>query len=105
NISEDELRTSVLIPLFQKLGYNDVALRHGPFELGKDLVMWIQDPIGVRRYCAVVAKTGPISGRADAGHNTANTTADQIRKCFGATFPDPRTGADCVASTVIVVAS
>ena len=104
-LSEAQLRSEVLVPLFVATGYQEVTERHSTRELGKDIVMWQADALMTRVNIAVVAKRGAISGRADGGQSTAATTATQIRQAFGADYPDPRTGQPQAISRVIVVAS
>lgn len=105
HLSEDALRTQVLIPLFNKMGFRDVTLNHGTNEKGKDLVMWQENAVGARVNHAVVVKKGPISGKADGSSSSANTTAFQARQCFGSEFSDPVTGAKQYVSVVYIVAS
>lgn len=40
NLSEAELRRTVLIPMFRSMGFEGVQELHGPTEFGKDIVMW-----------------------------------------------------------------
>ena len=85
-MKEDALRRDVLIPLFRKMGFQGVRLHHGSGELGKDIVMWVPDPLLVREDYAVVAKRGKISGKS-SGAGSAAEVASQVRKALGSTYP------------------
>ena len=55
-MKEDTLRTKVLIPLFEAMGFRDVCPYHGGIlERGKDIVMWKETEIGNRENEAVVS--------------------------------------------------
>jgi hypothetical protein len=105
SLTEGELRRDVLLPLFRAMRYRDVTLYHGPNERGKDIVMWQADDFVSRVNFAVVAKRGPITGRADGGSDSASTTAFQIRQALGSPYTDPTSGVQQVVSRVLVVAS
>lgn len=57
--NEDQLRKKVLIPLYQALGYHDVAEYHGGYEDGKDIVA-TQFVDGEKVQTVIVAKSGSI---------------------------------------------
>jgi hypothetical protein len=84
-MSEDDLRKSVLIPLFRQMGYRDVMDHHGGAdEQGKDVVMWTESPTGSRLNYAVVVKK-KMSGQA-SGRGSAGEVAFQVLQCFGAGY-------------------
>jgi hypothetical protein len=88
SLSEADLRTRVLIPLFRAMGLRDVVHYHGGVkEEGKDIVMWEPDRFGNRKNVAVVAKADRVSGRA-TGRDSASEVAFQIQQCFGSPFLD-----------------
>lgn len=99
-LSEAELRRTVLIPLFEAMGFQDVRELHGVTELGKDIVMWQSDAIRSRMNIAVVAKRGKIS----AGRK-ANDVAGQVRQALGSEYEDPVTLRNQCVDRVIVVTS
>lgn len=104
-MNEAELRQAVLIPLFEEMGYHDVEEYHGGAkELGKDIVMWKPNDLGVRRNYAVVVKaekiTGQVSGRSDA-----TKVFMQVKQCFGDPYIDPVSGDEREVHRVYVVSS
>jgi hypothetical protein len=90
-MSEAELRQRVLIPLFEALSFREVRESHGSTELGKDIVMWRWDALGVREDYAVVAKVGRITG-ASKGRGSAAEATFQAQQALNTTFPDSITG-------------
>jgi hypothetical protein len=87
-LSENELCTRVLIPLFGAMGYQDVRFHGGgALEQGKDITMWRQDPVRGRRNTAVVVKATPITGATTTG-----TVITQLRQAFGKPFLDVHSG-------------
>jgi len=103
-LKEAELRERVLIPLFKRMGFQDVRLHHGSGELGKDIVMWNHNPAGVRVNYAVVAKATRISGRVN-GRSSAGEVFTQVTECFGDPFVDQKTLAECDVHQCWVVTS
>jgi hypothetical protein len=89
-LNEAELRERVLIPLFKRMGFQDVRVYHGSGELGKDIVMWTYSPAGVRANYAVVAKAKRISGKV-TGRSSAGEVFTQVTQCFGDPFVDQKT--------------
>lgn len=87
-MSEADLRTRVLIPLFKAMGFNDVSHYHGGTgEQGKDITMWRANVLGDREYYAVVAKAGRITGEAK-GKGSAAEVQMQIAQALGSKFTD-----------------
>ena len=67
-LDETDLRTKVLIPLFQAMGFRDVFHYHGGvLEHGKDIVMWKSDDLEQR-----ITEHRIINGYIGYGH--ASTT-------------------------------
>lgn len=91
--------------LFEKMGYQDVRITHGPSEAGKDLVMWRLDEAGRRLNVAVVAKPGVVNGSAETGKRTAGGVYYQIKSCFNAPFVDSLALQTRQVDRVIVIAS
>jgi hypothetical protein len=99
---EDELRASVLLLLFRRMGYLGVTEYHGgALEQGKDMVMWRRTEFG-RRNFAVVAKATPVSGKA-AGAGSAGEVAAQVQQCFRGSFFDASTAEQQSVHECIVV--
>ncbi len=104
-LAEDELRSSVLIPLFRAMGFQDVALHHGGSgEQGKDIVMWKASELGTRLNYAVVVKATRTSGKA-TGKSSASEVLFQIQQCFGEEYLDKRSLSDQRVDRVYVVSS
>src|SRR4051812_22651694 len=104
-MSESDLRTRVLIPLFDAMGYKDVRLYHGlSGEQGKDIVMWKPEDISPRVNYAVVAKKKSISGQVQ-GSGSAGEVATQVRQTFGSSYRDSTTLEEQRANVCIVVTS
>jgi hypothetical protein len=102
---EGELRTKVLIPLFEAMGYQDVFHHHGGSgEQGKDIVMWKSGDYDERINHGVVVKAGKISGKV-GGRSSAGEVSFQIQQCFGGSFRDRLTGEEQVVHKIHVVAS
>jgi hypothetical protein len=90
-MSETELRIHVLIPLFKKMGFQDVNHYHGGSgEKGKDIIMWKEGSIRERVNYAVVVKSTKISGKA-TGKSSAAEVRFQVEQCFSSTYSDPVT--------------
>ncbi|WP_420641252.1 hypothetical protein [Candidatus Leptofilum sp.] len=104
-MNEDQLRTSVLIPLFEAMGFSDVNHYHGgTLEQGKDILMWKPGDIGERVNYAVVVKRTKISGQAK-GNSSAAEVRFQIEQCFGKSYLDPVTAQEQRVNRCFVVSS
>src|ERR1700747_812836 len=69
SISEQQFALKCLMPLYRKMGFNDVEFYHGGIlEQGKDLTMW-SEVGGERRNYAVVVKKGDLSGGVRGSNN------------------------------------
>lgn len=87
SLIEAELRSRVIMPLLPRLGIEAAYHNHGPNELGKDIVGWMEGPQKSQIPYAFVVKRGKVSGEVAEG------VADQINKAFNTTF---RAGTDDV---------
>src|SRR5687768_4232992 len=105
SLSESELRTTVLIPLFSAMGFRDVYHFHGGTqEQGKDIVMWQPDQLRGRINYAVVVKATKITGQAQ-GRSSAAEVAFQVAQCFGRPFQDPWTFEERTVHRCIVLSN
>ncbi len=102
-MSEEDLRKKVLIPLFKAMGYLDVMGHHGGSqEQGKDIVMWKPGDFRDRVNYAVVVKAAKISGKAK-GKSSAAEVRFQVDQALGLPFKDPVTTEDREVDRCIVV--
>ena len=99
SLREDDFSRTVLVPLFQAMGYRDVRFfGGGALEQGKDIVMWRDEPVRGRVNIAVVVKAVPITGEAVTGR-----VIDQLRQAFGKPFLDTATHVEQQVSECFVV--
>lgn len=99
-LSEADLRRIVLLPLFRAMGFSDVTEVHGSRELGKDIVMWKEDPVQDRINYAVVVKAQQVKTGA-----RSTDVARQIRESLGSAYTDPISLEEKEIHRVIVAAS
>lgn len=86
NITERIFVSSVLIPLFCKLGYRQVRDVHGAKECGIDLIFYETDNMGIRRYIGVQAKVKNIHRNVGTQNNNIMTIINQIQLAFESSF-------------------
>ena len=79
NLSEDEFRKKVLIPLFIAMGYQNVIEYHGRNERGKDIIFHETDYVGEKIYTAVVVKKERIHGTEEASVYSQLQGQDSLR--------------------------
>ncbi|MCK4613922.1 MAG: HEAT repeat domain-containing protein, partial [Thermoplasmata archaeon] len=103
-LNEADLRTKVLIPLFQKMGYRGIIHYHGTLEKGKDIVFYGEDKLGEREYAGVVVKAAKIHGRAGEGGNASEVLV-QAQQTFTIPFPDIVDGTEKRIDRVFIVSS
>lgn len=88
SLTEDELRQIVLIPLLHSIGFRDVIEYHGgAAEKGKDIICYYTDPIGEKRYLAIVVKRTDIHGAVGKTGN-AGEILIQIEQSFNEPYTD-----------------
>lgn len=89
---EEEFQSSVLIPLFRKMGFRDVTpFGGGNLERGKDIVMWKESDLGQRLNYGVVVKAKKITGNAETNTGAMNVL-NQVRQMLKATYLNPVNG-------------
>lgn len=86
SLSEDELRTEVVIPLFRAMQFT-VHETHGALEFGKDLIAHSRDNTGETVYSAVQIKTKDIHGTLSSRGNV-RTIIQQCESAFQIPFVD-----------------
>jgi len=85
---ESEFRDRYLKKLLELLGYDVVKLEHGPFEFGKDIIFAETTRFGVKRYYALQAKKGDLSGDAK---NDMDIVMNQLEDAFAVPFRESQT--------------
>jgi hypothetical protein len=86
-LSEKQLRETLLVPLLARLGYKAVTVYHGPQERGKDIICYRQDQLGDREYLAVVAKAADLNG-AVSSSDGLREVLHQVLQCFDVPYED-----------------
>lgn len=82
NLTEDDLRQKVLIPLLSKLGFIDPIHHHHTGEKGKDIICKEYDPVFKKtKYIAVVVKKGNITGSSSSSDGYFNII-NQIKQAI-----------------------
>ena len=104
-MKEAELRTEVLLPLLEAMGYQHVFEHHGSRELGKDFICWKNDELGSRKNLALVVKAVPLTGQAKKAAGSTTEVQTQIQECFGKRFLDRVTGEEQIVHQCWVVSN
>ncbi|CAK2523148.1 Restriction endonuclease [Vibrio crassostreae] len=99
---EDFFTKDLLIPLFQKIGYNHVRFNHGPREFGKDILLSETTKLFNTRHISVQVKAGNVSGKAGP---LVDTLVSQIRDSFEVPVCGPGMSKQFKISEVYVVIS
>lgn len=102
-IDETPFRDIFLERLLRALGFRGVRNTHGNKEYGKDFVFYEESLIDRKRYIALQAKAGNISGKANS--DEIRTLINQIETSLLVPFPDEVNGAEHFIDTVIVAIS
>lgn len=87
-LSESELRSRVLVPLLEDMGFTDVMEYHGLLEFGKDIVFYDKDRFGDRVFYAIVAKKGRIHGSVSKSGSMSEVVY-QAEQALGEPWLDP----------------
>src|SRR3712207_1168810 len=91
-MKEEEFQNLVLIPLFRKMGFQDVKrFDGGNLERGKDIVMWKPSDLGQRLNFGVVVKAVKITGNAKTSEGAMNVL-NQIRQMLKNPYLNPVNG-------------
>ena len=86
NLSEDEFRKKVVIPLLRVLGFRKVEDWCGPNEKGKDVLYVREDLLGLRILGAVLIKNG--GNITKSGKNDIKLIRNQAEEAMGSPIPD-----------------
>ncbi len=91
-MKEKDFQEKVLIPLFRKMGFQDVtSFGGGTLERGKDIVMWKASDLGQRLNYGVVVKAKKITGNAETTAGAMNVL-NQVRQMLKASYLNPVSG-------------
>lgn len=101
-MNEQQFRADVLLPIMETMGYQDVRIRHGSGELGKDLISWKTNTWGERENWAVVGKSVRLTGKAAVLRGSVGEINTQILEAFGEPYDDPITTEKRYIDRVIV---
>lgn len=88
NLSENEFRKEVLIPLFIAMGYQNVIEYHGKNERGKDIIFHETDNVGEKIYTAVVVKKERIHGTIGKAGSVADVVFIQATQALNEPYID-----------------
>lgn len=86
-ITEDELRKEVLIPLLGRMGLKAPTIYHGSQERGKDVVCFDYDKLGKKVYLGIVAKVGDFTGSLSSNKSLSEILF-QIEQSFDVPYYD-----------------
>jgi len=106
--SEDEFTQSLLVPLFQRLGFRRVSVTgHDEklLEYGKDLWMKYQLPTGHWIYFAAQIKREKLDARGGSGDKNTATVLDQVRMALDHPVFDPETSRKVLVDHVYVISA
>ena len=103
SLKEDELRTQIVIPLFQTMKYF-IHETHGALEFGKDIVIYNRDSTGETAYSAIQTKIQNIQGKMETSGNI-RTIIHQCESAFEIPFIDANDGSQKFIEKVFVVTS
>jgi len=87
NLTEEQLRQVVLIPLFRRMGFKSVIEYHGTVEKGKDIICYYTDPSGEKHNLAAVVKRTNIHG-AVGKKGSAGEILIQTEQSFNEPYTD-----------------
>src|SRR6185295_9279647 len=80
-LPENHLTKSVIIPLFESLGYFKVEFFGGPSEEGKDIICWDYDRLGDLRLTVAQVKHFKFTNKA-SHNNSLQTIVNQLITCL-----------------------
>jgi len=86
--NEKEFRESVLLPLFEKLGYHTV-LNHGTQEFGKDIILSTTNAIGIKKYTSLVVKKGNINVGCKKDNSNLYDVSRQVKESYLIKYCEP----------------
>jgi hypothetical protein len=103
-LDEETLTQKIVMPLFKKLGYEQVQYNHGSGEHGKDVVFHETNPVGVKKWGAAQVKSGKVRGGGTTQGNVAEIK-NQIQEAFDNPYQDNLSGEEFRISEFYVITS
>ena len=100
--NEKRFTTEILMPLFQKMGFENIFYNHGKDEYGKDITFQETDKFGIPKIYGVQVKAGNISGK---NNTQIDSLIYQIDDAFKIPFIDLNSRNPQFVSTLIVACS
>lgn len=104
SLQEDELTELVIIPLLQKLGFDDIDYTHGVLERGKDIVFTRRDPLSDPKYIGATVKAHKLDGNVQSSRSMS-AVYYQVRQAIDSPFVIPRNGRRVILSEIYVITS
>jgi hypothetical protein len=101
-LSESTFRDEYLMKLLELLEFEVVKRSHGQFEFGKDIIFAETSKFGIRRYYALQAKKGDLSGDSKGDMDTILT---QLEDAFAVPFRESQTGEHKFISAFVIAVS
>jgi hypothetical protein len=84
-LSEEELTKDILMPLLERMGFENIEYCHGTDEYGRDIVFDLKEPLGDKIWWGSQVKSCDIHG--DSRNNKGNAT--QIKNQINEAFDQP----------------
>jgi hypothetical protein len=85
-LKESPLRTKIIIPLLEEIGFDYVKDYHGAEECGIDVLFETNDFFKRRRFFGISAKRGDLHKKSETVPNSLVTVYNQIREAFFTPF-------------------
>jgi CheY-like chemotaxis protein len=101
-MDERTYTSRVLVSLFERMGFNDIYVNHGPQEFGKDIVFHEIDKFGDKEYYGVAVKTGDISKISGKSENIISLI-HQAEEAFLVPITLPNDGAVFISRLIIAI--
>lgn len=71
SLSEKDLTLNIIVPLLKAIGYEKIEYHGGPYEIGKDIICWGIDEIGLTKLTVVQVKKYKIESSSSAKNSFA----------------------------------
>ena len=102
SMPENEMSTSILIPLFEKIYSGSAQFTGGNQERGKDILITTKDEFGDKKYVAIQAKKLKLTGNTQRPGNLQQLL-NQLAQASSEPVIDQTSGARIIVDQVIFV--